>query len=389
MSLRKHPLLGYFLITSVLNIGYGSIFTLLAEFRSEFGFSEGQLGLVASVGFFAGFVSQVALAPLADRGHTALLVKGGVFVAALGMFGMVASSTILTFVLSRILFGLATGATTPAIRRLIITRAPENLGENLGRLTAFEIAGFVVGPILASVLFQIGGLMLPFLVMGILNLLLFLWVLRLDLSTDPGDGVKRATLPLLRIRGIQSALFAGAAFYLAIAYFEATWSLLLTDLGAETWMIGFSLSVFVLPLVVIAPKAGRLAQRVGHQPIIVWSISAATACTVLYGWVASVWGVMLLSLVHAIADAFTMPANQIAVALSSPREQIATAQGLFSATGTLVGGTVAFLSGWLYETQGPRTTYNLCAAAMLVFLALSIWRGTRTRDQDSAMASYG
>ncbi len=393
LPILGHPLVSHFLITAVLNMGYGSIFTLLAEFRTEYGFSEGELGLVASAGFFAGFASQVGLAPLADRGHTPTLIKGGVLLAAVGMFGMVVSSTVVAFVLARILFGLATGATSPAIRRLVITRYPDDLGENLGQLTAFEIAGFVAGPVLGAVLFEVGGLSLPFLAMGGLNLVLFLWVMRLDLSTPPGDGEKRATAPLLRIRGIQSALLAGAAFYLAIAYFEATWALLLTDLGAENWAIGLSLSLFVLPLVVVAPRAGRLAQRIGHQSIIVWSIGATILCTALYGFATAAWVAMLISLVHAVADGFTMPANQIAVAMSSPKEQIATAQGLFSATGTLVGGVAAFLSGWLYEIEGPRTLYLLCALTMAIFLLLSMWRAEprerAPRDTKTTEASYG
>lgn len=387
MKFWRNPLVSYFMITAALNMGYGSIFTLLAEFRAEFGLSEGQLGLIAAVGFFAGFTSQVALAPLADRGYTPLLIKGGVVCAAAGMFGMVISSTLGAFLISRVLFGLATGAVAPAVRRLIIMRDPDNIGENLGRLTAFEIAGFVAGPVLAAVLFEVGGLGLPFLAMGITDLLLLIWIFQLDLSTEPGDGKKRATLPLLRIRGIQSALFAGAAFYMAIAYFEAVWALLMTDLGADTWLIGLSLTLFVLPMVAIAPSAGRLAQRVGHQAIIVWSISATILCTVVYGFVDSLWLLLFIAFFHSIADAFTMPANQIAVALSSPKEQIAAAQGLFSATGTLVAGTVALLAGWLYESEGPRTMFSVTAAIMFILLLLAMLTAPRRHVRQGSSPS--
>lgn len=373
-SVRNDTNVPYYVVTAVLTMGYGSVFTLLAEFRERFGFSESELGLIASAGFLAGFVSQIGLAPLADRGRTPEMIRFGVALAAVGMLGMVWATELWGFVLSRVLFGLSSGAVAPAMRRLIIARDPDNVGSNLGRMTAFEISGFVLGPAVAAILVELGGIRVPFIGLGIANLLLLAWVARLDLNTSPGDGQKRSTLPLLRIPGIQSAMLAGAAFYLTIAYFEATWALLLDDLGAETWMIGLSLSLFTLPMIVLAPKGGRLTQRVGHSAVVGWSIAAAALCTLLYGWIDVLWIVLGISLVHAIADSFTMPANQVAIATASPPEQIAAGQGLFSATGTLISGIVAYAAGYLYESNGPETVYTAAAAAMAVLLGLSLWR---------------
>ena len=374
-SLRRDTNVAYYVVTAVLTMGYGSVFTLLAEFRERFGFSERELGLIASVGFLAGFVSQITLAPLADRGRTPQMIRFGVALAAVGMLGMVWATELWGFLASRIVFGLSTGAVAPAMRRLIIARDPDNVGSNLGRLTAFDVAGFVLGPVVAAVLVELGGVRLPFVALGLANILLLFWVARLDLETAPGDGQKRSTWPLLQIPGIQAALLAGAAFYVTLAYFEATWSLLLDDLGAETWLIGVSLSLFTLPMVVLAPRGGRLTQQHGHSAVVGWSITSAAACTLLYGWIDVLWVVLAISLVHAIADSFTMPANQVAIATASPPEQIAAGQGLFSATGTLVSGLVAFLAGHLYESNGPETVYTVAAVAMVALLALALLRG--------------
>ena len=43
-SVRRDPNLPYYLVTAVLIMGYGSVLTLLAEFRRQFGFSESELG---------------------------------------------------------------------------------------------------------------------------------------------------------------------------------------------------------------------------------------------------------------------------------------------------------------------------------------------------------
>lgn len=371
-SLKSDPNIPYYVVTAVLIMGYGSVLTLLAEFRNEFGFSESQLGIITAAGFLAGFVAQVTLAPLADRGRTAQMIPGGVALAAVSMFGMVWATQLWAFVLSRVLFGFSAGAVSPAMRRLIITRDPEHVGQNLGRLTAVEVTGFVLGPASAGVMVELGGLRLPFIALGIANIAMLAWVTRLDLHTGANGGTKHRTLPLLKMPRIWSALLAGVAFYLTIAYFETTWAVLLDDLGAQTWLVGVSLSVFTIPMIVLAPTGGRLTQKLGHSPIVGKSLTLAAICTALYGWIDMLWLVLLISLVHAVADSFTLPANQVAIATATPPEQIAAGQGLFSGLGTLVSGIVAYVAGVLYETNGPKVLYTSAAVAMMVLLAVSV-----------------
>ena len=60
-----------------LAAGYGVLFTLLDDMRDEYGIGESALGAVIGIGFVAGFVAQVTIAPLADRGHARALVIVG------------------------------------------------------------------------------------------------------------------------------------------------------------------------------------------------------------------------------------------------------------------------------------------------------------------------
>ncbi len=258
------------------------------------------------------------------------------------------------------------------MRRLIITRDPEHVGQNLGRLTAVEVSGFVLGPASAAAMVELGGLRLPFIALGLANAAMLAWVTRLDLRTSANGGTKYKTWPLLKMPRIQAALLAGVAFYLTITYFETTWAVLLDDLGAQTWLVGVSLSLFTVPMIVLAPTAGRLTQKIGHSAIVGKSITLAAACTALYGWIDLLWPVLLISLVHAVADSFTLPANQVAIATASPPEQVAAGQGLFSGIGTLVSGMVALVAGFLYENNGPKVLYTTAAVAMVVLLAVSL-----------------
>jgi len=50
-------LLPYCIVAGSMSLGYGSIYTLLADLRDRYGFSEAQLGVIVAAGFFAGFVT--------------------------------------------------------------------------------------------------------------------------------------------------------------------------------------------------------------------------------------------------------------------------------------------------------------------------------------------
>ena len=76
----------YFLILFGASAGLGSIIVLLAEIRSELGFTDTGIGLAIAAGFAAAFVANISMAPQADRGRAPAMLRGGL---ALGVVGMV------------------------------------------------------------------------------------------------------------------------------------------------------------------------------------------------------------------------------------------------------------------------------------------------------------
>ena len=365
------PLL--FLLTGVMSLGYGSVFTLLADIRDRFGFDDASVGLIAFAGFATGFMSQVFLARYADRGYTALMLRAGVAVAASGMLWMVFATELWQWVGARLLLGLGAGTVGPAVRRLVIARDPEQVGANLGRQTAFDVGGFVLGPLVAAVFAELFGLRAPFAVLLGVYVLAFVALSRIDLTAGEVGVSRRAIRGLLVRPAVQSALCTAIAFYLTIGMFEALWSLLLRDLGAETWLIGITLSLFTIPMILFASKGGRLAQSRGPLKVMSVSIVVAAACTAVYGF-GPLWVLIVASGIHAVADAYTLPGNQVAVALASPSDQIATGQGLLGATGLAVAALAALGGAAVYETYGRTVVFTGTAIGMLVFLLAARWR---------------
>lgn len=376
----------YFIVTGSLSMGYGSLFTLLAEFREKLGFSETELGFIIAVGFLAGFIAQVGLARFADRGYVRILVHGGVLIAILSMLSMAITDEIWQFTAARFFLGAGTGATGPAIRRILITREPANMGKNLGTMGAFDISGFVLGPVVAGVLAEFVNLRAPFIFMAGLYALIYFWIFRLDLSAGQVAATKVPVRHLFRIRSLNSGMLAGAAFFTTIGVFETSWAVLLDDLGASTLVIALSIALFALPMIPLAPLGGKIAQQRGPMRVMPLSIMGAVACMIVYGYVEFLWVLIGISAAHAIFDAFTMPAGQLAVALSAPREQAAAAQGLFGALGLVIAGIAALVTGWVYENWGAEALFTGSSIIMVVALAGAIALGEELMGPDGRSA---
>lgn len=378
MHVRSEGLIPYCVVAGGMSLGYGSIYTLLADLRDRYGFSEAQLGYIVAAGFLAGFVTQLALARLADRGHAPLLVRGGILLAMGAMIGSAVATEFWAFLVARLLLGLGSGAVGPAIRRIVITREPEAVGANLGRLAAFDVAGFMLGPLVAAVVAELLGIRAPFAFLAAVFVGVLVLAVRLDLTAGvASEHAGRALRSLLVRPAIQATLAASIAFYLTVGMFEAIWAVLLRDHGAETWLIGLTLSMFTLPMIFLAPIGGRTAQARGPVRVVAVSLSVATICTFSYGVLPSLWMLLAVSLVHAIADSFTMPSNQVAAALGSPPEHLSAAQGLLGATGLAAAGLTGLVAGFVYEEVGRIAVCTGTALLMVVFLAITITVGRR------------
>ena len=148
MRRRAHPtlLVTFGLVLALLAMGYGALFSMLDDIRDEYGIGESALGAVIGIGFFAGFLSQILIAPLADRGHARQLVLGGMLLGIAGLLLMAMARDFVPLLVGRFVMGIGVGMAVPAIRRIVIVAEPERIGHNLGRLLAVDVAGFAAGP---------------------------------------------------------------------------------------------------------------------------------------------------------------------------------------------------------------------------------------------------
>ncbi|NDA78010.1 MAG: MFS transporter, partial [Actinobacteria bacterium] len=126
----KRLILTLQLATAIMSMTYGVMFTMIDDFRDEYGISESGLGLVLAIGFFSAFVGQISLAPLADRGHAKRMMIIGFAVVVLGSLIMAFGTNLPALLVGRLIMGIGGGMSLPALRKIVIVSDPENLGGN-------------------------------------------------------------------------------------------------------------------------------------------------------------------------------------------------------------------------------------------------------------------
>ena len=356
--------------TAVLSTSYGVMFTMLDDYRNEYGIAESGLGFVVAVGFFASFFSQVLLAPLADRGRSKQLLVLGFTLTVLGSLGMGFGSTLAMLITSRIVMGVGAGMALPALRRIVIVADPEHLGSNMGRLLSVDVAGFAIGPMISALTVGPLGIEAPFLlislaVIGVAALLIRVEIPETDQSDRPAE---RFAFDLLKILPVSGAVMIGLALYLMIGTFDSLWAVMMDDLDAPTWMANAGVSLFVLPMIILGPLGGRFAQRIGPYKVGATGMLIGAFFMCLYGVLPGPSWMLAVFLLHTINDGLSVTSAGIAVGIAAPAERQAGAQGLLGGLQTLMGGIAASLAGWTYDGYGRATAFSVTAIVMVVLV---------------------
>jgi MFS family permease len=352
---------------------YGVMFTMLDDFRNNFGIAESALGFIVGVGFFTSFLGQVSIAPLADRGRAKRLIILGLSLEVIGCIGMALGETFMILFISRVIMGFGAGSALPALRRVIIVADPENFGRNLGRILSFEVAGFASGPVISVIFAESFGIPGPFIFLATIISLFVFVVSRIAVpeTAEENHPTERLAIDLLKNRAITSGILIGVALFFMIGVFDSLWVLMMDDLDAAQWMANFGVSVFVLPLILLGPFGGKFVQRIGPYRAGSFGMILGAIFMAGYGLMPTPALMMVVFFFHSLNDGFFVTGAGVAVGTSAPLERQAGAQGLLGGMETLAGGVAASFSGVAYDHLGRTTTFIGTGAIMLTLILAS------------------
>ena len=349
------------------------MFTMLDDFRNNFGIAESALGFIVGVGFFTSFLGQVSIAPLADRGRAQRLIILGLGLEVIGCIGMALGETFIILLISRIIMGFGAGSALPALRRVIIVADPDNFGRNLGRILSFEVAGFASGPVISVIFAEFFGIPGPFVFLATIITLFVIVVSRIAVPETAKENhpTERFAIDLLKNRAITSGILIGVALFFMIGVFDSLWVLMMDDLDAAQWMANVGVSVFVLPLILLGPFGGKFVQRIGPYRAGSFGMILGAIFMAGYGLMPTPALMMVVFFFHSLNDGFFVTGAGVAVGTSAPLERQAGAQGLLGGMETLAGGVAASFSGVAYDHLGRTTTFIGTGAIMLTLILAS------------------
>ena len=376
----------YFLILFGASAGLGSIIVLLAEIRSELGFTDTGIGLAIAAGFAAAFVANISMAPQSDRGRAPAMLRGGLALGVVGMVLLAVGQDLWHYVLGRAVFGFALGTAGPAARRTVIVADPTNLGRNMGRLGAWDVGGFVAGPMIASLLAGIGGFRFTFWAMAVALAMLLPVSFRAQPDTAARDEESLGLKGLLRIRRLVGAFFVVAAYFVFIGAFEAVWVLEMDTRGATQTTLAVGITLAALPIALLSPLGGSLAQRYGARRWAIGGLASITLLTTFYGVVPGVAALVAITMATSVMEGFTFPSAPMLVAAAVAENRQASAQGLMGAVEVATAAVAAMIIAMIYDSHGDLMAWIVTASTMAILLLIG---AILTRPTDRQLVQPG
>ncbi len=181
-------------------------------------------------------------------------------------------------------------------------------------------------------------------------------------------------LDLVRERPMLVALLLTVALIVPVGAYDTLWARYLTDNGGTTLLVGASLTVFAIPYIVLASRAGRLADRLGAVKGAVLGMLVTTAVIFAYAMLRSPGVITAVGLVESTGQALAGPAAQASVAQAVPRRRVAAAQGLAGAVGTGAAGLVAAVAAPVYAWGGQELLFGATGVVVLALLGAAVLR---------------
>jgi MFS family permease len=378
-------LLPILLAEFIVLLGFGALLPVLPLYVQEQGIDAATLGLIIAGWSIAKLVAEPIFGWLADRhARKPQMLIGLVILAVSTMLPVLLTSAVAMFAL-RIASGIGAGMYDPAARGIIVDATDEDeRGEAFGIYAAFQMGGFLFGPVIGVLGASLGGgFAFPFVLTGVLTLVaagLLLVTLpshpHVHARPHPADSGRvqppadvpftptatphtilpdrpapttQAPLGRLANRFFLAALVMGFGAQLAFGVYEVVWSLFMTGLGASIEWVGLTFVLFGLPTMVLSPIAGRIVDRRGPFPFALVGGLVIMLAGVLYAASTEPVFPSLVVPFEAVAEAFMNPALYAMVALGTPLGRSATAQGIFGAVGTIALIAASLAAGALWD----------------------------------------
>ncbi len=373
--LWEYPDLGaVVLAVFVVFLGIGTILPVLTIYAQERGITTADIGLATSAWMLANFLFQMPMGWLSDRvGRKPLMLFGLVLHIVITLAYLRMDSAALLIVL-RFFDGLGGAAVWPAARAHVMDHAPAaRRGQALGMMGAAINGGIMIGPAIGGFLGGVAGFNGPLwfgAVTGLISFVFLAWKVK-----DTGRGTRPVedAAPVsevvsatperpLKWGAVLPVFLTAAGWGVAGSFFSVIWNIWMHDLGASLDLIGLSYTLFALPLLIVGPWAGKLADRRNRVALVLVPTLIASSIYLSYGFLTSIPIILALGLLEGAMLAFLNPSSDSYFADVVPARLRGRVQGVTNSVNTAVGFLAAAGLGIIYGIN-PTWAFIAVAAA--------------------------
>lgn len=350
-------------------------------------------GVVFSSTFFLSALAQPIWGKLADRvGRKPMLIRSGLgmglIMASLGLVHNVWQLLIL-----RALMGTVSGFIGAAIALQASQTPRQEAGRALGTLQTGAVSGTLVGPLIGGVLSEWVGIRHCFFITGAAEVgaaVLVIFFVHERFAPDPkvAEMGLGAFVQELRRRKIVLPLFAVTLLiqmgYLSIEPIVTVYVHLLNPRSQHlATLAGATFAAIGVGNVLSAPRLGRLADRIGAERVLWWSLVAAACLYVPQAFVTSAYQLMGLRLALGLALGGLQPSVQALIRRHTPTALLGRVYG-FNASSMMVGNLIGpNLGGFVSAAYGiPMVFFS--TAAVLGLDAIWVYRAVVARAAPSS-----
>jgi MFS family permease len=141
------------------------------------------------------------------------------------------------------------------------------------------------------------------------------------------------------------------------------------ELGATGLQVGLIIASFSVARTLLGPWVGRLSDKSGRRPFILWGLLLYTAVSLLYTFAGGVNDLILVRLLHGISSVMVVPVALALVGDTSPRDRLGVFLGTINMAILLGAGAGPILGGLIKETLGMKSAfYTMGAMSLATFL---------------------
>jgi MFS family permease len=294
----------------VMFTGIAALFPIAPLYVRQHGGNSLDVALFIAGPMVANTLVQVPAGHLVDRiGRKPVLIGSRLVYATFAFALFLNLGPLWLLGLFRAVQGASGGAYVPALRAALADLTPaDRRSEQYAQLQAVEMVGLLVGPAIGG-LVAIWTYSAVFLCAGLGTLLgvtaLFRMQepshqLRAEDTVEPPPGWWRS-------RSIVVPSIALACAGTLFAMYDTVWPQYMAARHASTVLIGLSISLFALPVIFLATRAGRVSDR-GNRRLIVAGSFLLVACTaLLYPELFTFPVIIAVGMVEAVGFMFAEP----------------------------------------------------------------------------------